>query len=84
MARGTIIGNSLAIGTGMAAVMASEAAQRSSMPKVVRMSTPGDTHLGKDIAEIDRRNFFARLLDRRALRPIDLRIIRSIEVRERW
>src|ERR1700686_279418 len=82
MARGTVIGDGLAIRAGMAAVMASEAPQRSCVPEIVRVRAPGDTHVGEDIAEIDRRHLLARLLHRRALRPINLRVIRSIEICE--
>jgi len=40
MARGTVIGNGLAIGTGMTAVMAAEAARRIHVAKVIRVRTP--------------------------------------------
>src|ERR1035438_9598878 len=82
MARGTVIANGLAVGTGMTAVMAAEAARRIHVAKVIRVRTPADTHVGEDIAEIDRRHLFARLLHRCVLRPINLRVIRSIEICE--
>jgi hypothetical protein len=80
MARGAVIRNGLAIGTGMTAVMAAEAARRIHVAKVIRARAPGDTHVGEDIAEIDRRHLLARLLHRRALRPIDFRVIGLIKL----
>src|ERR1035438_2207789 len=82
VARGAVISYGLAVGTGMTAVMAAEAARRIHVAKVIRVRTPADTHVGEDIAEIDRRHLFNRLLHRRALRAINLRVIRSIEVCE--
>jgi len=80
VARGAVIRDGLAVGTGMTAVMAAEAARRVHVAKVIRVSTPGDTHVGEDIAEIDRRHLLARLLHRRALRPIDFRVIGLIKL----
>src|SRR5580704_7320863 len=80
MARGTVIGNGLAVGTGVTAVMAAEASRRIHVAKVIRVRTPGDTHVGEDVAEIDRYHRFSRLLNQRVLRPINLWVIRSIKL----
>jgi hypothetical protein len=40
VARGTVIGDGLAIGTGMAAIVAAETARRIIVPKIVRMNLP--------------------------------------------
>jgi len=83
MACGAIIGNGLAVGTGMVTIVAAEAAQRIHVAEVIWVRPPGHAHPREDIAEIDCRNLFARLLHQRALRPINLRVIRSIEIGER-
>ena len=83
MACGAIIGNGLAIGTGMAAIVAAEAAQRIHVAEVIWVRPPGHAHLREDIAEVDCRHLRARVLHQRALRPINLRVIRSIEIGER-
>ena len=54
MARRTVIGDGLPIGTGMAAVVAAEAARRIIVPKIVRMGAPGHPHVRKDIPQVDR------------------------------
>ena len=80
MARGTVIGDGLAIGTGMAAIMASEAAQRIIVTKIVRVSTPGDPHVRENIAQVDIGHLLARLLHYRAPRLIDLSVIGLIKL----
>src|ERR1700683_2323624 len=80
MACGAIVGNGLAIGTSMATIVAAEAARRVHVAKVIRVRTPGDTHVGEDISKIDRCHLFSRLLHQRALRPIDFRVIGLIKL----
>src|SRR5271156_6446048 len=80
MTRGTIVGDGLPIRTGVAAVVTAEAARRIVVPKIIGMASPGQTHVRKDVAEVDRRYFLARLLHQRASRLIEGRIIRPIEV----
>jgi hypothetical protein len=90
MARGAVIGNGLAIGTGMTAVMAAEAARRIRVAKVIRVRAPGDTHVGEDIAEIDCRYLFARGLKYSAmLSPSEIartkaEIARLEKLRQEW
>ena len=78
----TVIRNCLAIGTGVTAIVASEAAGRIVVPKIVRMNTPSHTHLGRNIAQVDRCHFIASLLHQRAPRLIDLRIVSAIKIVE--
>ena len=80
MAGGTIVGDGLAIGTGMAAVMAAEAARRIVVPEIIRVNAPGHTHVRENVAQIDIRHFLARLLHQRAPRLIDLRVVRPIKI----
>jgi len=53
MARRTVIGDGLPIGTGVAAVMAAEAARRIIVPKIVRMGAPGHAHVRENIPQVD-------------------------------
>lgn len=53
MARRTVIGDRLPIGTGVAAVMAAEAARRIIVPKIVRMGAPAHAHVRENIAQVD-------------------------------
>ena len=53
MARRTVIGDGLPIGTGVAAVMAAEAARRIIVPKIVRVGAPGHTHIRENIPQVD-------------------------------
>src|SRR5208282_4037299 len=75
-----IVGDGLAVGTGMTAVMAAEAAWRIVVPKIIRVDAPGHTHGGKDVAQIDVCHFLASLLHHGAPRLIDLRVIGAIEI----
>src|ERR1019366_3984587 len=80
VARTAIIGDGPAIGAGMTAVMAAEAARRIIVPNVIRVSAPGQTHVREDVAQVDLRHLVTRLLHHRAPRLIDLRVIRPIEI----
>ncbi len=82
VARRTIIGDGLAIGAGVAAVVATKAARRIIVPKIIRMNAPGHTHVWENVAKVDGRHLIAGLLHQRAPRLIDLRIIRPIEIVE--
>src|ERR1022692_5210596 len=82
MARRAVIGDGLAIGAGMTAVMTAETARGVIVPKIIRVNTPGHAHLGKDVAKVDRCHLAARLLHERAPRLVDLRVIRAIETVE--
>ena len=75
MTGGAVIGNGLAIGAGMVAIMAAEAAGRIVVAKVVWVRAPGYTHVWKDISQVDIRHFLASLLHGREPRSIDFRII---------
>ena len=80
MARRTVIGDGLPIGTGVAAVMTTEAARRIIVPKIVRMGAPGHAHVRENIPQVDLRNLLTRLLHQRPSRLIDLRVIRPIKI----
>src|SRR5579864_4803856 len=80
MARGTIIGDGLPIRAGMTAVMATEAARRIVVPKIIRVYAPGDAHVREDVAKVNRRHLLAGLLHYGAPRLIDLREIRPVEI----
>jgi hypothetical protein len=53
MARRTVIGDGLPIGTGVAAVMAAEAARLIIVPEIVRMGAPGHAHVRKNIPQVN-------------------------------
>jgi hypothetical protein len=53
MAGGTVIGDGLAVGTGMTAIMAAEAAERIIVTEIVRVSTPGHPHVREDVAQVE-------------------------------
>jgi len=80
MARGTVVGDGLAIGAGVAAIVAAEAAGRIIVPNVIRVSAPGYTHVGEDVAQVDPCHLRARLLHCCAPRLIDGRVIGLIEL----
>jgi len=82
MACGTIIGDSLAVGAGMTSIVAAEAAGRVIVAKIIGMNSPGDMHVGKDVAQVNCRNFIARLLHQSTPRLIDLWVIGAIEIVE--
>jgi hypothetical protein len=50
MASGTVIGDGLAIGTRVRAIMASEAARRIDVPEVIRVCAPGHSHVWENVA----------------------------------
>ena len=75
MTGGAVIRNGLAIGAGVVAIMAAEAAGRIVVAKVVWMCAPGHAHVWKDISQVDIRHFLASLLHGREPRSIDFRII---------
>src|SRR5450759_1419302 len=52
VARTAIVGDGLAIGAGVAAVMAAEAARRIVVPKIIRVRSPGDAHVREDVAKV--------------------------------
>ena len=79
MASGTVIGDGLAIGARVTAIMAAEAARRIDVAKVIRLCAPGHTHVGEDVAQVDIRHFLAGLLHRCALRSTDFRVIGPIK-----
>ena len=79
MTRRAVIGDGLAIGAGVVAVMAAEAARRVVMPKIVRVRAPGHVHVREDVAQVDIRHFLACLLHVTAPRSIDFRVIRLIK-----
>jgi len=80
MARRTIVGDGLAVGAGMAAIMAAEATRRIVVPKIVGMSAPSQAHIGEDVAKIDRCDLIAGLLDQSAPRFVNLRIVRAVKI----
>ena len=80
MACGAIIGNGLAIGTGMATIVAAETARRVTVPKIVRVCAPGHTHVWKDVSPVDIRHFLGSLLHRGPPRSIDFRIVALIKL----
>jgi hypothetical protein len=82
VARGTIVGDGLAVLAGVTAVVATEAARRIVVPEIIRVRAPGQTHVGENVAQVDIRHFLARLLDQSAPRLIDLRVICAIEIVE--
>src|SRR5579863_7459428 len=80
MTRGTIVGDGLPVSTGVAAVVAAKATRRIVVPKIIGMASPSQTHVGKDVPEVDGRYFLARLLHQRASGLIEGRVIRPIEI----
>src|ERR1700720_4476932 len=82
MARGTVIRYRLAIGAGVTAIVAAEAAWRIVVSEIIRMNAPGHTHVWKNVAKVDCRPLIARFLHQRPPRLINLRIIRTIEIVE--
>src|SRR5215471_13281837 len=53
MARRAIVSDSLPIRTSVAAVMTAKATRRVIVAKIVRVHSPGHTHVGKDVAQVD-------------------------------
>ena len=82
MTRRAVIGDRLAIGAGVVAIMAAEAAGRVVVPKIVRVRAPSHVHVGKDVAQVDIRHLLARLLHKFPLGTIDLGIVGLIKRRD--
>ena len=82
MARGTIVGDGLTVGAGMAAIVAAETPRRIVVPEIVGVNAPGHAHVGEDVAKVDVRHFISRFLHQRATRLVDLWIIRPVELVE--
>ena len=80
MTSGAVIGNGLAVGAGVAAIVAAEAAGGIVVAKVIRVRTPPHTHVWKDIAQVDTGHFLARLPHCGGPRSIDFRIISLIKL----
>lgn len=80
MTRRAVVGDHLAIGAGVVAIMAAEAAGRVVVPKIVRVRAPGYVHVGKYVAQVDIRHFLSRLLHLIAPRPFNFRIISLIKL----
>ena len=80
MACGTIVGDGLPVGAGVAAIVAAETSGGIVVSKIIRVHAPGHTHVRENISQIDRRDFISGLLHEQAPRLIDLRIIGSIEI----
>src|SRR3984885_13415468 len=79
MASGTVIGDGLAIGARMTAIMAAEAARRIDVPKIIRVCAPGHTHVWKDVSQVDIRHFLGSLLHRGPPGSRDFRIVALIK-----
>jgi len=79
MTRRAVIGNGLAVGAGMVAIMAAEAAGRVVVPKIVWVRAPGHVHVGKDVAQVNIRDLLRSLLHIAAPCAIDLRVVGLIK-----